>query len=258
MPMKIIFVLWIALAASPTFCGDLYHQLFLTQEPLNVRWQLASVEEMVKDQSLAPLLQEYSPSVAEKSRGKAFMLSLLVPGLGQHYVNGASFASRFFIGTEAALLTAMVGFHTYGNWREEDYQTFAATHARADIQGKDHTYFVNLGNFISLEAYNAAKLRDRNLPDYYADIVKYYWAWDSDENRSRFYDMRIASDRAFDRVKFTAAGVFANHVVSAIMAMWSAHKYNKKIRAGAHSFNIHFNSANHNPGIHLVFTRNLP
>lgn len=256
MRLKIIFAVWMALAASPAFCGDLQHQLFLTQEQLNARTLLISMPAPESQPALA--WPPFSPPAAEKSKGKAFLLSLLIPGLGQHYINGPTFTSRFFIGTEAALLTAIIGFHTYGNWRREDYQTFAATHAQADIHGKDHTYFVNLGNFISLAEYNATKLRDRNLPQYYADIEKYYWAWDSDENRSRFYDMRIASDRAFDRVKFAVAGVFVNHVVSAITAMWSAHKYNKKIQTGYQPFDIQFSGANHHASIRLAWTRNLP
>jgi len=163
-----------------------------------------------------------------KSKGKAFLMSLLLPGLGERYC-GAARKSELFMGTEIALWLGYAGFITYREWREDEYHSYAVAHAGVDPAGKTETYYIDISNYADIDAYNAAKLRQRNLADYYKDVDANYWKWESDAHRVRFDQMRLSAARADNRATFVLGAIFANHLISAIDAVWSVHKHNSKL-----------------------------
>jgi len=172
-----------------------------------------------------PALPAPDPAPLEtKSKGKAFMLSFLLPGLGEYYV-GARTKAKVFFAAELTLWLTYAGFITYREWRVQDYRAYAAAHANVDLQGKESGYFIDIGNYDSIEEYNAAKLRARELSALYDDVDAYYWSWRDREYRYRFEELRISADRADNRALFVLGAIFANHVVSAVDAVWSAHKH---------------------------------
>ena len=191
-------------------------QQTLVQRPLHV----AAIS------SLGFELPSGEKTIGPKSKGKAFFLSLLLPGMGERYA-GSKKMSYVFLTSEVLLWAGYGSFWTYGQWRKEDYRVFAATHAGVDLAGKTDTYFVNIGNYADIYEYNQAKLRQRNLDDYYRDTEAYFWQWDSAGNRAKFEGIRIASDRAFNRSLFTLGGILANHLISAIHAVWAVHRHNR-------------------------------
>ena len=65
-------------------------------------------------------LQQIGITEKPKSKGKAFFLSLLLPGLGERYV-GSNTKSQIFVGTEVLLWLGYAGFNRYSAWRKEDY-----------------------------------------------------------------------------------------------------------------------------------------
>lgn len=154
--------------------------------------------------------------------GGAFMRSLLIPGWGQRRA-GAKTAARNFFVTEVFLWSGYAAFQAYGHWLKDDYKLLAATHAGADIAGKDDQFFVDMGNFINVDEFNQNRLRRRDVEGLY-DPATHFWHWDTDAHRQRFENLRIRSDRAFSRSLFVVAGVVANHIVSGIHAAWVAHK----------------------------------
>lgn len=157
------------------------------------------------------------------SPARAFFYSLLVPGLGQVYT-GAGTMTRVFIASEAALWSLYFTFRTVGNWKEADYKRFAVLHAGVDPSGKNHGYYVNLEHYDSMEAYNQAKLRQRNLNAVYPENQGYEWEWDSRESRLRYENLRVSSDRAFNRALLVTGAVVLNHLASAIDAARAARK----------------------------------
>ena len=163
---------------------------------------------------------------APKKRGKAFFMSLLVPGWGQNYA-GASTKRNMFLGLEIGMWMSYGGFTAYSNWREEDYKTFAATHAGVNLDGKNNTYFIDVGNFADIYEYNDYHLQQRNSNKYYQDIDFYYWHWQNQASRDKFDQLRISADTAHNRALFMLGAIVANHVISAIDAVWSVHKYEK-------------------------------
>lgn len=154
--------------------------------------------------------------------GGAFMRSMLIPGWGQRR-GGAKTAARNFFVAEVLLWSGFAGLEVYGGWQKNDYKLFAASHAGAQTAGKDDQFFVEVGNFISVDEYNQARLRRRDVEGLY-DPATYFWRWDTDANRQKFFNMRKRSDKAFARAELVAAGVIANHIVSGIHAAWVAHR----------------------------------
>ncbi len=174
------------------------------------------------------------PSAEEKSfyprssKAKAFFFSFILPGAGEYYAGSARMA-RLFLGSEALLWATYFSFRTYGNWKKNDYQQFAVSHAGVKLLGKDHQYFVDIENYNNIREYNDAKLRQRNAGALYPENEDYTWQWDSKASRLKYVELRIASDRAYNRSLFVIAGVILNHVVSGIDAIRVVKK-NQKLR----------------------------
>ncbi len=163
----------------------------------------------------------------EKSRGGAFLRSLVIPGWGQRYAQSRK-ASIFFFANELLLWGGYVFEQTYGGWLRDDYRLFAATHAGIDPQGKPSSFFVDVGNYASLDDYNNAQLRRRSVSALYPREKGYEWQWDNDANRRNYRRLRVRSDEAFNAAVFFIGGVFANHLISAVHSVWAVHRYNRR------------------------------
>ncbi len=162
-----------------------------------------------------------------KNKGTAFFRSLLLPGAGERYL-GKKGLGKIFLITEVTLWLSYFAFREYGDWIQEDARIFAATHAGAQIEDKPSQYFVDIGFYRDIYQYNEAQQRMRQFSKVYP-VESYYWSWESEHCRSQFYQMRTASDRAHNRAIFVLGGIFANHILSAIDAVWQTYRYNKKI-----------------------------
>ena len=145
--------------------------------------------------------------------------SAIFPGWGESAKNSVVRA-RIFRLTEAMLWIGYVGVNTFSNHAETQYQSFAAIHAGIDHQGKDHSYWVDIGNYPDINTYNDEHLRFRETENLYALNGKWNWNWDSDENRNEFETLRINSDLLALTGKFVIGGIVMNHIVSAIDALY--------------------------------------
>jgi hypothetical protein len=106
---------------------------------------------------------------------------------------------------------------------KNDYKLFAATHAGIELAGKDDQFFVDAGNFISVDEFNQSRLRSRDVEGLY-DPATHAWQWDTEANQIKFTNLRKRSELSFSRANLVVAGVLANHIVSGIHAAWVAHK----------------------------------
>ena len=118
------------------------------------------------------------------SPAKAFFLSFLVPGLGEHFI-GKKGISPYLIFTEVSLWIGVIGTNMYAGWLEDDYRAFAANHAGVINADKTDRYYVNIGNFMNIYDYNAKKRFDRDNSLVYDEDGNFYWQWDSKENREK-------------------------------------------------------------------------
>ncbi len=247
--LYIVFLSFIVFSAV-VFAGepDLQSRLFLRNTSLLTAKVADSNQYAQNDRTSVP----ENKLLPEKSRGKAFLFSLILPGLGERYA-GANKKAQFFLASEMTLWLGYAGFVTYRDWRKDDYKTYAASYAGVDLEGKSDSYFVDIGNYDSIYEYNAAKLRQRNLPDYYRDVEQYYWDWDNDTHRHKFDQLRISADNANNRATFVVGAILANHVISAIDAVWSVFKYEQSRQASV-DWNIQFGDGVVNPNINVSLT----
>ena len=151
------------------------------------------------------------------SPGGAFIRSLVFPGWGENYVDRPT-SGKWFRGIEYALLAGVAGFSVYSSWRVEEYQSYAEEHAGINSDGRDHAYFVNIGIYNDVDAYNQAMRRNNNYDACLYDAAD-AWQWDSRDNRHHFRNIRLAADDARTRATILGGGIFLNHVFSAIHAL---------------------------------------
>lgn len=163
----------------------------------------------------SPALNQH-PKALQTRDAKPFLKSLLIPGWGQ-YSQGRPKKAAVFIGLELAFWGGMYGVNTYGNWLENDYETYAVIHADIDAKGKDHDFFVDIGNYDSIDDYNQVQQLERDYNSLYLD-QGYYWQWDSPANRNTFEDTRIKSDAYKNSVIYFAGAIVVNHLIAAIDA----------------------------------------
>jgi hypothetical protein len=238
--------------AAPAQQATLVDEIFLTDPPRIVAWNNFIRPDLSLKRQSDLGASDLDEQIKAKSKGKAFLLSALLPGLGERYV-GYRKKSEVFMAAEVVLWLSYAGFNKYGDWRKQDYQVFAATYAGANIAGKSDNYFTNLGRYDNINDYNAAQLRDRNLPKYYRDVDCYYWQWDSEANRLKYKEIRRAAKRADNRATFALGAILANHLVSAIDAVWSAHKANKAAEQSSLDWNVEFGDGYVNPAVRFSF-----
>jgi hypothetical protein len=87
---------------------------------------------------------------------------------------------------------------------------------------------VDIGNYLSANDYNQAKMRNRENNLLYTD-PSYSWQWDSDADRSSFKTARIRSDEIYQNAKFVIAAAVVNRIFSAFSAGRSTAAYNRKV-----------------------------
>jgi hypothetical protein len=162
---------------------------------------------------------------ARKSPGLAALYSLLIPGMGELYAE--NFASgKYFLVAEGVLWLGYAAMEIHGNGLRDDARVFAVAQAGIFAEGKDDQFFVDIGNFLTIDDYNDKKLRDREPEKLYDPLAGYDWRWSSDAARMTFREERIASETMYNNQKFVGAAILINHVISAINAARAAIAYN--------------------------------
>ena len=153
--------------------------------------------------------------------------SALIPGWGQKSLQYPD-RCRMFIYVETGLLVLGLGSTTYANILKKNYIAFAVEHAAISSAGKNHKYWVDIGNFKSIEDYNDEHLRNREVDDIYDTDLRWSWDWDEDSNRNAFEKKRILSDQMKQVATFGAGAIVLNHMVSAIDALYLKRVGSKK------------------------------
>jgi hypothetical protein len=162
---------------------------------------------------------------SHKSPGLAALYSLLIPGMGELYAE--NFASgKYFLVAEGVLWLGYAAMEIHGNGLRDDARVFAVANAGISAEGKDDQFFVDVGNFLTIDDYNDKKLRDREPEKLYDPLAGYAWRWNSDAARMTFREQRVASETMYNNQKFVGAAILINHVISAINAARAAIAYN--------------------------------
>ena len=145
--------------------------------------------------------------------------SFFVPGWGQNEL-GYKSRSKKYIYVEVGILLSLYTSSKYSNEIKRNYIAYAAKHAGIVTNGKDREYWVDIGNFNTLNDYNSEHLRNREVGELYPQTQKWNWNWDTSKNRKYFESRRIQSDKMKLFSTFAIGGLFLNHFVSSIDALY--------------------------------------
>lgn len=168
-----------------------------------------------------------APVDRETSGGKAFVLSLVLPGLGHQYVHGGDWSgwATVFALADIGLWTSLAGAEWRRNHLEGNYETLAATSAGADVDGKSRDFFLNLASFQSSDEYVETQLRNRNWRnlDAIADPSN-QWMWASEDDFLRFRDMRDDAESLRRRRSFIITTLVANRLIAGVSSLRAARR----------------------------------
>ena len=166
------------------------------------------------------------------STGSYFLRSLVLPGWGELALGHKKRGITFLL-AEGALWGTFAAFKIYGHWREQDYIRFAYERASVKPGSKEQSYFFHVSNYRTIYEYNEEMRRFRRYEDVYPDDDEHFWEWKSDSDRRRFDRLRLSSQLAFRNATLTVGAVLINHLLSAVDAVWMAHRDRSKLAVRA-------------------------
>lgn len=178
-----------------------------------------------------------SEQMQRKSPGIAILYSLLLPGMGELYAGNYD-SGRYFTIADGVLWGTMLGVNMYGNWKQNNYETFAIANAGASFSGKDSDFRANVGKYLSVDDYN----NEMDLTGYPEKVYKsqaYYWRWQSNDQRKEYRDLWSSSESAFNSIRFIAGALILNRVISVVNAVRLVSAYNKNLNQQV-SWNVYF------------------
>ena len=163
-----------------------------------------------------------------KSVFTAGLLSALVPGGGEYYLGYRKKARCFFAG-EVLTWVGFISFHTYSNWKEDDYIRYAAAYANARLEDKDDDFRDLVGFYDDIDQYNA--FGRISIPDrqYLEDTPENHWRWQSEQDRNTYRELKNRSRDASRRADFMIGIAIVSRVVSVIDAVRDAKRSQRRL-----------------------------
>jgi len=201
----------------------------------------------------------------KKSPIKASLFSAILPGAGQLY-NGDYILSAIFAVAEATVIAVAVIYNNKGNQKTDEFQNFAdqhwnvkryaqwtldnLQHLNSSLNKNDYPVFDNNGNVIWSELNRLETAigngYSHNLPmhgeqQYYELIGKYPQyssGWNDFQgndyhnlspNFLNYSDQRGEANDLYKVSTRAVAGIYINHILSALEAAWGASRFNKNL-----------------------------
>ena len=190
---------------------------------------------------------------AKKNIALAILYSAILPGMGELYANNYE-SGKYFTIADAALIGVYFGVNTYGDWKKENYKSFAKTYGGISLDSKNDDYFSTIGNYKNIDQYNDEKALEQNFTQMYDKNIM-NWKWETETQRREYRGMWLSSQRAYNNLQFVAGAMLINRLVSIINAVRSVVAYNKNISEQT-SWNFYFD-ANPNPQAMKNFSVNF-
>ena len=149
----------------------------------------------------------------------AFLRSLVMPGWGHHYVDNNNWGrGQIHLGTEVILIASYIGMNRRVSNLEDHFTTLSSLRAGMDINDRDRSFVLAMGEFNTLSEYNQQQLITRNWNRLIDDLPENRWQWDSDEDRRTFADLRSNRDRLRNQLPALLSMMVVNRVISGISA----------------------------------------
>lgn len=189
--------------------------------------------------------QNNKPASGLKSPKKAMLFSLIVPGSGEFY-SKSWIKGVIFLGIEIGSWITYSSYQKQGKDIEEEYIQFAEENWNKEKW--EYWFNIKLSDD-ERERYAHHELPDTKTQQYYEMIGKYQkfnagWfdIWKNDRTFENYDVNKDTSDLSLDymdirgqsneKLKIAATAtaiVLANHVLSALNAIWTTNRYNKKV-----------------------------
>ena len=218
---------------------------FAQESKLSLSYNKLNLVEIVETDINATnkiILQSETPE--KKSVGKAMLYSLLLPGMGEFYVGNKS-SGKLFLGIEILAWSTMLINKSYYSSLKNDYKTYASQHAQVIRASKGAQYWIDIGKYNNVYAYNEQRANERRIEELYDETGTDYWSWESQKKRFTYDRKRLSAVNIKDREVYFFAGILVNHLVSAINAVRLARRHNRNL--AQNSFNYHFVLNTFNP-----------
>lgn len=203
-------------------------------EQLLQSYRLNQVEENYK-----PDFQIQDQQREKKSLGKAFLYSMLLPGLGEAYVGNTTY-TKIFLSLEAVGWGFLIGNYQHVSWLEKDYKNYAYQHANISKDQKEDQYWIDIGKFDNIYQYNEQRRRDRDETRIYDENEYYNWRWDAHSNRLSYDAKRIHAKQLENDDIYYMGAIVLNHLVSAINALRLAKAYNRNLKEAGWIMGVKF------------------
>lgn len=192
------------------------------------------------------------------STKKAMLLSALLPGAGQYYA-GSTFRGQVFMGIEAAIWSGFITWRVYGDWKRDDYKSYAATHAGVDNAGKDNEFYDWIGFYDSRDEFNQlGRLYSPERP-FLPDDQANFWQWDSEASRMVFKDIKDASKKSFRNASFMLGLALFNRVIAGIDTYRTVKAAGRKVDSmtqfGEYKLHVSPRLTGSNQGLSVALTR---
>ncbi len=198
---------------------------------------------------------------APKSKSKAVLYSLLLPGWGHHYV-GDKTGAGVFLAVEAVTWTSFIVFEAQGYLRRDGYEDYAQVFA--GIDGGDHSddYYGIVAEYDSWMEYEEAVKSEGRFalyPDADADALEEYfvenrisdfepWEWKSADVRRDFRSLRSSSKRSFRSGLYALAVAAANRAASAFFVIKATDDANRRLEGDRVGYRVEFGPPVVHPG----------
>lgn len=174
----------------------------------------------MKKTSLIAFVIFYSIAFGQSSNGLSPVVkSFLLPGWGEYSLDKPE-RGRFFTLSETVLWTSFAGALIVSHNYSDLFQAYAADFAGVETKDKDRQFWVDVGNYESMNAHNEEHLRFREFDALYPSEDEWSWEWSSNSKRKQYRNYRVSSDTWALGAKFIAGSVVINHIVSAIDALY--------------------------------------
>lgn len=155
----------------------------------------------------------------------AFLKSMAVPGWGHHYVNNESWnRGKYHLGADVVLLLSFFGLKIHSNNIQGNWYSYARNEAGIDIENRERTLQLVVGDFNSLQAYNDYQARARNWDQFIDDVPENRWAWQDNASREEYNSLRSRYENIDQQLPALIGLMVVNRLVSAISAYNRARK----------------------------------
>ena len=191
--------------AVPTFAGsgDYTSGPVLAQRSIDREWPALG------DSGMAP------PKPGERSATTAMAMSMGVPGTGQLYAGRSS--GFGYAALEVAGWVGLSWFQHDGDQLRDDAGKVAGDPVVASSNWSFERYEATGGDATQLRVLYSA---DREaFYDAIGTEPRYTAGWNSGTSKNQFGDLRNRSDQRFESARWTKAGLWINHLVSAFAAL---------------------------------------